>query len=162
MRLTIIPVDKTIVVDGQGYSGISTDWSWVPSNVHAVQWYGSSGEIEYNDGTPNETIKELGIYEVALTHKQNEDQRITAEREREDWEWQNNRDWPRLVRKFRTIRLTNSDWTQVTDNSLTDEQREAWRVYRQQLRDLPSSVDEQYYRDMVNNEDDEHWPSEPT
>ena len=162
MRLTIVPVDKTIVVDGQGYSGISTDWSWVPSNVHAVQWYGSSGEIEYNDGTPNETIEELGIYEVAVTHKQNEEQRIIAEKEREDWEWQNNRDWSRLVRKFRTIRLTNSDWTQVTDNSLTDEQREAWRFYRQQLRDLPSSVDEQYYKDMVNNQDDEHWPSEPT
>lgn len=40
------------------------------------------------------------------------------------------------VRKIRTQLLYESDWTQVADASLNDEQREEWRVYRQQLRDL--------------------------
>jgi len=31
----------------------------VDSNVHAIQWEGSSGEIEYNDGTPNATITDI-------------------------------------------------------------------------------------------------------
>lgn len=32
--------------------------------------------------------------------------------------------------------LTQSDWTQVTDNNLSEEQRAEWRVYRQALRDI--------------------------
>ncbi len=40
-------------------------------------------------------------------------------------------------RRVRAMFLEQSDWTQNQDNTLTPEQREAWRVYRQQLRDLP-------------------------
>ena len=42
---------------------------------------------------------------------------------------------------FRAIRdklLTLSDWTQAGDSPLSEEQRAAWAVYRQALRDLPS------------------------
>ena len=35
--------------------------------------------------------------------------------------------------------LDKTDWTQVSDNSLTVEEREAWAVYRQALRDLDSN-----------------------
>lgn len=47
---------------------------------------------------------------------------------------------PRLD-KLRTLRaslLSASDWTQVADSPLTDEQRAAWAEYRQALRDLPA------------------------
>ena len=48
--LVIITSDKTIGIGTTIISGIGTDMSWIPSNVHAVHWDGSSGEIEYNDG----------------------------------------------------------------------------------------------------------------
>ncbi len=44
-----------------------------------------------------------------------------------------------LARKARDMALARSDVTQLPDYPLTDEQREAWRVYRQTLRDLPQS-----------------------
>lgn len=162
MRLTVIVPDKTIIVDGKGHTGINTDWSWVPDNVHAVQWRDTSGHVEFNDGSSNETIEELGIYELAVTHHQIEDQRIQAEIEKRQYDMEWNRDWPRLLRRLRSMRLTDSDWTQVTDNSLTDEQRESWRVYRQQLRDLPSTLTEEQYRELVRDNNHELWPAEPS
>lgn len=38
----------------------------------------------------------------------------------------------------RNALLLNSDWTMVTDNQLTDEQRSEATAYRQALRDLPN------------------------
>lgn len=43
------------------------------------------------------------------------------------------------VISHRNVCLTASDWTQIPDNQLTDEKRAEWRVYRQQLRDLPNA-----------------------
>lgn len=44
------------------------------------------------------------------------------------------------ARIMRSLRLEASDWTQVPDSPLTDTQKEAWRTYRQVLRDFPSIV----------------------
>jgi hypothetical protein len=46
--------------------------------------------------------------------------------------------WER-VRFERNAKLTKSDWTQLADAPLSPEQKQAWTVYRQALRDLPSS-----------------------
>jgi hypothetical protein len=43
------------------------------------------------------------------------------------------------VRGERNGLLSNSDWTQLDDAPLTDEQQEAWERYRQELRDLPQT-----------------------
>ena len=43
------------------------------------------------------------------------------------------------VRKKRDELLSESDWTALNDVKLEDDA--AWKVYRQALRDLPSSVD---------------------
>lgn len=39
-------------------------------------------------------------------------------------------------RKIRNSLLRNSDFTQLPDVPLTDEQKEEWRIYRQELRDF--------------------------
>jgi Phage tail assembly chaperone protein len=44
------------------------------------------------------------------------------------------------VRTYRNQLLSGSDWTQIADSPLSDAQRLAWRVYRQQLRDYPSLI----------------------
>lgn len=44
-RYTIIVEDKSVSVDGVGYSDVSID---LPTTIHAVQWYGTYGEIEFS------------------------------------------------------------------------------------------------------------------
>tara|TARA_B000000475_G_scaffold268767_1_gene261747 strand:+ start:315 stop:731 length:417 start_codon:yes stop_codon:yes gene_type:complete len=57
--LTIVKDDKWVKVDGVGLTLDAVD---LPANVHAVQWDGSTGHIEYNDGTANETISSIDAY----------------------------------------------------------------------------------------------------
>ncbi len=46
-----------------------------------------------------------------------------------------------LVKEVRGQLLTDSDWTQLPDNSLSEEQRNAWATYRQQLRDITNQFE---------------------
>ena len=75
MNLVIIPSDRIIGIGTTIIRGIGTDQSWIPSDVHAVHWDGSSGEIEYNDGKANLDITSIGIYSQAETTFNNEIQR---------------------------------------------------------------------------------------
>ena len=43
------------------------------------------------------------------------------------------------VRYLKKFLLDSTDWTQVVDNDLTVEEKEAWAVYRQALRGLDSN-----------------------
>lgn len=66
MKLTIIPIDKTVYVDGLSYNNL--DWQDTPPDVHALQWFDSNeGWIEYvtdNFGNkkPNEKITALPLW----------------------------------------------------------------------------------------------------
>jgi hypothetical protein len=44
--------------------------------------------------------------------------------------------WWAICRWWRDALLKESDWSQVSDNPLTEIQRESWRQYRQQLRNI--------------------------
>lgn len=50
MRISVINADKSIGIDGEFYSGLSFD---LPSSVHAIQWYGTWGELEYSSVLQN-------------------------------------------------------------------------------------------------------------
>ena len=75
MRLTIIPSEKKISIDGEPITGC--DVSWIPEfvgditgvsqKVHAVQWYDDHGEIELVNRDSNIPITELGVFEQAIT-----------------------------------------------------------------------------------------------
>ena len=50
---------------------------------------------------------------------------------------------PGYLQYFRTVRnkfLAECDWTQFPDAPLTEDQKTAWRAYRQALRDLPTTT----------------------
>lgn len=72
MKFTIIPDDKTVIIDGLGYSPLAFK---IDGNIHAVQWYGEFGEIEYksemaHDGVSkplNKSITEYSAFEKVLT-----------------------------------------------------------------------------------------------
>ena len=57
--LTIIKEDKFVAVDGEG---LFLDEVVLPANVHAIQFDGTNGEIEYNDGTLNKAITSISDY----------------------------------------------------------------------------------------------------
>jgi len=56
-----------------------------------------------------------------------------------------------LFRQRRNALLSESDWTQNADSPLSSEEKTAWAVYRQQLRDLPGTYD---YQTVI-------WPISP-
>ncbi len=43
------------------------------------------------------------------------------------------------LREYRDMALASSDWTQVADAPISDEEKAAWASYRQELRDLPNT-----------------------
>jgi len=155
MRLTIIPSSKYIAVDGEGLLKIQQDLSWIPSNVHAVQWYDTWGEIEYDDGSLNERIEELGIFEQAVEDYNNEKQRIQDELDA----FEASRDYWEELRVLRNRRLSECDWTQVADVQLSDTQKAEWTLYRRQLRDLPENITDS--KPLVLDQNHPSWPTKP-
>ena len=61
--LTIIKTDNSVVVDGVGKP---IDCSDLASNLWAVQFDGSNGHIEYNDGTENEAITDIDAFQAKI------------------------------------------------------------------------------------------------
>lgn len=53
--------------------------------------------------------------------------------------WVDPVDWMDRLRRERNQRLSVCDWTQVADSPLSAEQKTAYAVYRQALRDFPAS-----------------------
>lgn len=49
-------------IDSENFVGL------VDNNIHAIQWDGTSGEIEYKDNTPNETITDISSYNFEAIH----------------------------------------------------------------------------------------------
>jgi hypothetical protein len=57
--MTIIPSDSIVTIDGVSFSGI--DMSSLDSSIHAVQWYGTYGELEIKDLITNKMIANIKI-----------------------------------------------------------------------------------------------------
>ena len=106
--MTLIRGDNVIVIDNVAYfTDLSEfdDLSWIPEydtswgKFHALQWYGEPdedglygfglqephGEVEFKRSVPNYIIKELGVFERAITlweeAKLAEEERIRKEEE---------------------------------------------------------------------------------
>ena len=57
----------------------------------------------------------------------------------------------------RGAKLLHTDWTQMPDSPLSDELKEEYRIYRQTLRDMPSTID---FASLTSDEEIE-WPLPP-
>ncbi len=60
------------------------------------------------------------------------------------------------IRKQRNASLTRSDWTQLLDVPLTQAQKDAWNVYREELRNVPSTNTDVEFIDDIS------WPIPPS
>lgn len=77
MKLTIIPSDGSVYLDNWSFNGL--DLSFIPSNIHALQWKNDLGWIEFVEDNnfikpPNEVIKELPAWANAAVSKWKEAQ----------------------------------------------------------------------------------------
>jgi hypothetical protein len=49
MRLTIVPIDKKVGVDGIFLENLDLSTCGIPANIHALQWYETEGEVEFTE-----------------------------------------------------------------------------------------------------------------
>lgn len=59
MKLTIIPADGSVGEDGKFYNNLDLSSCDIPLDVHALQWDGTAGWIEFKTPVPNQPITEL-------------------------------------------------------------------------------------------------------
>jgi hypothetical protein len=69
MKLTIIPADGSVGEDGKFYNGLNLSSCVIPDNVHALQWDGVAGWIEFTSDIPNEEITELPAWANSCMNK---------------------------------------------------------------------------------------------
>lgn len=60
------------------------------------------------------------------------------------------------VRNLRNMLLSQSDWTRMDDNGMSDSARSEWAEYRQALRDVTNDLPED-----ISNVNEVTWPSKP-
>jgi hypothetical protein len=82
MRVTIIPEDRWIRRDDDAAK--LPEWSFDDANIHAIQWYGEAGEIEYEGRPkpPNKPFTDQAIlnpYLAALDAYLEEQAQLSAE-----------------------------------------------------------------------------------
>lgn len=145
-RITIINNnDGTVDVNlnGENIENISTDN--LDSNIHAVQWFGDHGEVEFKDR--NEKIDDFSQFDAIMNDRQTEIDRLVQEaldnEPTEEEKDRNNRD----------SLLGATDWIVIKYLDIGEPVPQEWSEYRQELRDItvqdgfPGNVD---------------WPEEPT
>lgn len=140
MKLTIIRDMGLVHVDGRGHDEL--DLSSVPAEVHAVQWDGTSGEIEYvSNDVPNDMITSLPSWAQAIANERKAviDEEIAAEEkaEADRIAYENSAEGKaEAVRSQRDELLAETDWTANSDVIMSAEMA----VYRQALRDITNQA----------------------
>lgn len=64
-KITIIVEDNSVVKNGVGHDGLDLSSCDIPSNVSALQWDNTAGEIEFDTAIENEGITELPTWATA-------------------------------------------------------------------------------------------------
>ena len=140
-HVTVIPSDGIISVDGEVLflDGIKSE------TFHALQWHDGAGHVEPNDGLPNEEISSDDYEErvapfVALWEEEKARlEQAAAEAEAAGLaEYNSEAARFERLRAERDQRLSATDYLLMPDYPLNDTLKEAMRLYRQALRDLPS------------------------
>jgi hypothetical protein len=140
MKLTIIRDMGLVHVNGRGHDEL--DLSSVPAEVHAVQWDGTNGEIEYvSNDVPNDSITSLPSWAESIANERKSviDAEIEAEEkaEADRIAYENSTEGKaEAARRERDRLLSDVDWAAGTDVNMSEEMR----AYRQALRDVPQQA----------------------
>jgi len=110
-------------------------------SIHAVQWYGDHGVIEYNDR--NEKITDFSEFDIIMQDRQSAVEQIESMNTPEDVSRRMQRD--KLIKE--------TDWIVVKYLDVGGSIPQEWSDYRQSLRDVP---EQSGFPDNVD------WPEKPT
>jgi hypothetical protein len=132
MRVTIIVDDNFVSVDGVSYNDL--DLSVLPQNVHAVQWYGERGEVEFKVDASghkqhNEVITTLDDFQTVLDVWQTAHDLANAPKPAPT-DAELLRDCERTAKGL----LEMTDWTQLQDVAGKLANKDAFDAYRSVLR----------------------------
>lgn len=144
-RVTVVPADRLVIVDGQA---LTFDFN-APGRMHALQWDGLQGHIEWRgsgDEPPHNEVLDADSYAdlVAPYVKAWEEEKARQEQVASEAEAarlaEYNSEEARFerLRAERDSRLSATDYLLMQDYPLDNTLKEAVRLYRQALRDLPS------------------------
>ncbi len=126
MKVTIVPNDKVVCVDGVCYN--TFDMSGVPIDVHALQWLDVAGQTQLKNWD-NIDITELPQWALDLVsawETYNESQINPPPPTPEQIQINNSAEAEEL--------LSQSDWAVLPDVQLANQSE--WIAYRQQVREI--------------------------
>ena len=125
----------------------------MPVSPYEIEYDGELAKITFYENVQElETVEgesKKWEYDIYFLHVRNRDNLIAHIENNVDAWTQTAKDleYNDLASKIRTKRnglLAECDWTQITDASLSSEEKEIWRVYRQALRDIPQQPEFPY------------------
>lgn len=144
-RVTVVPADRLVIVDGLA---LTFDFN-APGRMHALQWDGKQGHIEwlgYGHEPPRNELLTADIYadrvapyvELWKEEKARLEQAAAEAEAARLAEYNSEEARFERLRSERDQRLAATDYLLMSDYPLSDDQRTILQVYRQALRDLPS------------------------
>lgn len=144
-RVTVVPADRLVIVDGLA---LTFDFN-APGRMHALQWDGKQGHIEwlgYGHEPPRNELLAADSYagqvapyvELWKEEKARLEQAAAEAEAARLAEYNSEEARFERLRSERDQRLAATDYLLMPDYPLSDDQRTILQVYRQALRDLPS------------------------
>lgn len=144
-RVTVVPADRLVIVDGLA---LTFDFN-APERMHALQWDGKQGHIEwlgYGHEPPRNELLAADSYagqvapyvELWKEEKARLEQAAAEAEAARLAEYNSEEARFERLRSERDQRLAATDYLLMSDYPLSDDQRTILQVYRQALRDLPS------------------------
>ena len=144
-RVTIVPADRLVIVDGQA---LTFEFS-APERMHALQWDGLQGHIEwkgYGHEPPRNELLTANSYadRVAPYVKMWEEEKTRLEQAAAEAEAARLAEYDSEAARFERLRaerdrrIVATDFLLMQDYPIPADQRTAVQAYRQALRDLPA------------------------
>jgi len=75
MKLSVIVPDKTIILNGEA---LQFDFAYTPRSLHAIQWNGANGTMEFKSGA-NQWFDNAALIEDYVLQFNEEKARLEAE-----------------------------------------------------------------------------------
>lgn len=144
-RVTVVPADRLVIVDGQALTFAFN----APERMHALQWDGKQGHIEWqgsDDEPPHNEPLEAASYadQVAPYVELWKEEKARLEQAAAEAEAARLAEYNSEAARFERLRaerdhrLSATDYLLMQDYPLDNTLKEAVQLYRQALRDLPS------------------------
>lgn len=124
-------MNKILIVDKQTLKILHKYDAEAPSIASWGGMYGDNSQVEHIV-CPH--VLDSDCVKIVLDQLNN----MTVEKDEALSELKTERAWDSL-RNERNKRLSESDWTQVLDAPLNEQDKLSWKQYRQSLRDLPET-----------------------